>query len=387
MRPDDAHDARVKISGWLLALAMCVLGVAGFAVVSSLSGGSTGVTLESVLSSLPALLVYMLLPRVVDRYAPEPVWVLALSAFMGAIASGGMAVALNELCANLLVSAGGWSDAEAVLIVTRWMAPFTEELTKAAPLVWLYFFARHEFDGVADAVLSAVFVGLGFAFAENLALSAWSAHHGGGEPGLARVLLMPWAHPLFAACTGIGFGLARERAGRARWLAPLLGYVCASLCHLLWNALHTNVSVGTGLSLSMWGLFVGALSAVTYALVQRKGRIVSAYLKDEVLYGTITQDEFDLVSARFGRVTARLRFGAPGVRFVDAAAKLALCKWHTTRARHARQGTLSAHLIVPLRDEIGVQRTAIGERLGKTMPLPSRWVPTPKSGETPTRYG
>ncbi len=381
----DHADARVSPAGWMAALAMCALGSAGYLFVNASAGPVVGVTPESVAAALPALLVYLALPRLVDRYAPEPAWVLLLCALMGAVGAAGLAVAVNAATMAAMIE-GGFSHAEAWSRVTQYVAPPVEECAKALPLLWLLYFARHEFDGVADAVLAAIFVGLGFAFAENLALSAWSGHLSGAEPSAARTWLTPWAHPLFTAMTGVGLGLWRERLGRIRVLAPIVGLASACAMHVVWNQLHTHFALSTWPSLALWAACVGGLASLSYALVRRKGRIVSAYLQDEVLYGSITEEELLLVGARFGRLVARIKFGAPGARFVDAAAKLALCKWHTTCARHARQGTFSAHLIAPLRAELGVQRAAIGARLGREMPAPSRWVPTPKSMETPTRY-
>ena len=378
-------EARVGVAGWSMALSLLMFGLGGFVWVGASAGPVLGVTPDSAAAGLPALLVYLALPRIVDRYAPEPAWVLGLCVVLGALGAAGIAVAINDGVMSAMV-AGGYTHSEALLRVTQWVAPAVEECAKALPLLWLFFFARHEFDGVADAVLAAIFVGLGFAFAENLALSAWSAHLTAAEPATARIWLTPWVHPLFTVMTGVGLGLARERAGGGRMIAPLLGLLLACIMHMVWNQLHTRFALSTVVSLALWGVCVGGLSALSYGLVQRKGRIVVAYLKDESLYGSITEEELALVGARFGRMLARLRFGPPGARFVDAAAKLALCKWHTTRARHARQGTLSAHLIAPLRAELAVQRAAISLRLGTEMPQPSRWVPTPKSMETPTRY-
>lgn len=373
-------------AGWLAAAALCIFGLAGFAAVHASVGEVAGLSAASVLAALPALCVYLALPRIVDRYAPEPAWVLFFSVLLGGVASAGLAVAANSWSVEWLQEQG-WAHEQAVTEVMRYVAPPVEECAKMLPLLWLYVFARHEFDGVADAVLAAIFVGLGFAFSENLALAAWSQRLDVAQSHAARTWLTPWVHPLFAAMSGVGLGMAREHEGAARRAAPFVGLAAACVMHVLWNQLHTRVALATAPSLLLWACCVGGLAALSYALVRRKGRIVHAYLKDEVLYGTITDAELQLVGARFGRLLARWRYGTAGARFVDSAAKLALCKWHTTRARHARQGTLSAHLIAPLREELAVQRAAMGAHLGIEMPSPSRWVPTPKSMETPTRYG
>jgi hypothetical protein len=105
-------------------------------------------------------------------------------------------------------------------------------------------------------------------------------------------------------------------------------------------------------------LVVGLLMALSFLvlicwLVYRKGKTIGDYLKDEVLIGPISQDEFDLITSYGGRLKARFSWrGKAGAQFVGAGARLALSKWHTARAMKGSKRTISADFIVPLRQEM-----------------------------------
>jgi hypothetical protein len=105
-------------------------------------------------------------------------------------------------------------------------------------------------------------------------------------------------------------------------------------------------------------LIVGLLMALMFlmiviALVVRKGRTIKKFLQDEVLIGTISHEEFHLITSYGGRLKARLSWrGKAGADFVKAGARLALSKWHTARAMKGSKRTISADFIVPLRQEL-----------------------------------
>src|SRR5690606_7771871 len=105
-------------------------------------------------------------------------------------------------------------------------------------------------------------------------------------------------------------------------------------------------------------LLVGILMALAFfvivcVLVYRKGKTIKKYLEIEVLMGTISQEEFHLITSWGGRLMARLSWrGKAGADFVHAGARLALSKWHHDRAQRGNKGTISADFIVPLRAEL-----------------------------------
>jgi hypothetical protein len=123
----------------------------------------------------------------------------------------------------------------------------TEEASKGLFPLMLLWWRRAELDGVLDGIVYAGMAGIGFAFTENILYlgASYNGTDGMGPGGLVgltttfviRCLFSPFAHPLFTAFTGVGVGIAvTTRRPVLRWLAPILGYLCAVLAHATWNS-------------------------------------------------------------------------------------------------------------------------------------------------------
>ncbi len=113
----------------------------------------------------------------------------------------------------------------------------------------------------------------------------------------------------------------------------------------------------TLLLLPLWFLFVVAFLGLVLGLALRRGRIIRSFLEDEVALGTITREEFMLVGSAFGQFRARMgRNGAVRGELIQAAARLALSKWHAMRAMQGQTRTISMDFIGPLRDRIAALR-------------------------------
>ncbi len=329
--------------------------------------------------ALPPLALYLWVPRLFDRFDPEPAWALALVLLWGAVGACGISAALNTAVEQLATDAGGRRYAEMVTACVS--APLVEEAMKGAAVLGVFFFLRREFDGMVDGVLYATYAALGFAAVENIVYYSRAV----AEPGrslaatfLMRGVLSPWVHPLYASMTGLGIGLARETTRAwARWAAPLGGYAAAVTLHVAWNAAGARSGYVTVAMLPLWLAFVVAFGGLLASLVARKGRIIRRELRDEVLLGNMTGEELRLAGSAFAELRASVSWGGEaGRRFVRAAARLALCKWHAARARRARHGrsdTLSSDRIAPLRDELRTLRADVSRALGRPVPEPRPW--------------
>ncbi len=309
--------------------------------------------------AFPAVLVYMTVPRLLDRYDPEPWWALLLVFTWGALAACGFSATINSIVA----AAAG--DAVGAVV----SAPIVEEFFKALALLAMSYFWRREFDGVIDGIIYATFVALGFAAVENVVYYSRAEVQSRDmltATFILRGVVTPWAHPLFTSMTGIGFGLARESTrASVKVLAPFLGYCAAVFLHAVWNgsavlssALHVPLAL---LLLPLWLLFVLAFLAMVLALALRRGRIIREHLQDEVLLGTLTAQELDLVSSAWGQFRASM--GPNGVargEFVATAARLGLSKWHATRAMQGMTRTMSFDFIGPLRERLRELRGSMG---------------------------
>jgi len=323
------------------------------------------VMLLGAVLAFPAAAVYLTVPRLLDRYDPEPAFALIGCLCWGAIAACGFSLVINTFVGEVALAVAGADVATVVGAVLS--APFVEEFWKGVGLVGVFYFLRREFDGVVDGIIYATFIAIGFAAVENVIYYARAVSTDQiGFAFLVRGVLAPWGHPLYTAMTGIGFGIARETTKSwVRWVAPLVGYGGAVVLHMIWNG--AAVLFGTFedgrfmfyLSLVLWLMFVTAFLIMVIVLVRRREKIIRANLLDEVALKTIDLGELELVCSAFGLMKARIRYGKKGSEFVRAVARLALSKWHTTRAIAGSTHTVSMDFIGPLRARIRELRAGL----------------------------
>lgn len=362
--PDPEHSRRtVGLALWCVGVILGGALLQLLFLLAPLAGPNPDRHFEAMLTgaalAFPAVVVYLTVPRLLDRYDPEPGWALLLVFVWGATAACGFSATINSL-----VHQSMGETAATVL-----SAPIVEEFFKAQALFAMRYFWKREFDGVVDGIIYATFVALGFAAVENVVYYTGAGVRSGGDVTVTfvmRGILTPWAHPLFTAMTGIGFGLARE--SERAWLrvtAPLLGYAAAVLLHMIWNGSAViSGEIGVPLPLlllPLWLLFVLAFLIMVASLVRRRGVIIRKYLEDEVALRNLTVGEVFLVGSAFGLL--RVGFGPQGDlrrEFVRAAARLALSKWHADRAMRGNTRTVSWDFIVPLRERLKELRARLG---------------------------
>ncbi|MGW7454054.1 PrsW family intramembrane metalloprotease [Streptomyces sp. NPDC054787] len=184
--------------------------------------------------------------RWLGRAAPAP-WPQLLFCFgWGACTAALIAILANNFATEWIAAAAtDPSDADHLGSVA--IAPVVEESAKAAALVLVFVFRRRHFTGPADGFVVAGFTATGFAFTENILYlgNAYGEDLAEGAGLLdsvtaatffVRIVLSPFAHPLFTVLTGLGFGAAALSARRSRRLGlPLLGLALAMCMHALWN--------------------------------------------------------------------------------------------------------------------------------------------------------
>ncbi|MFF3091716.1 PrsW family intramembrane metalloprotease [Streptomyces nojiriensis] len=184
--------------------------------------------------------------RWLGRAAPVP-WPQLLFCFgWGACTAALIAILANNFATEWIAAAtADASDADHLGSVA--IAPVVEESAKAAALLLVFTFRRRHFSGPADGFVVAGFTATGFAFTENIlylgnAFVEDLADRSGVLESMTvatffvRIVLSPFAHPLFTVLTGLGFGVAAVSARRSRRiLPPLLGLALAMGMHALWN--------------------------------------------------------------------------------------------------------------------------------------------------------
>lgn len=302
------HDSAIK---WML-IVFGVLTLSFFSLIAlGLMIGTTGVVgfFEGALFSMLPVPLYLTLWLWIDRFEPEPNWLLATAFFWGAVVAAVFAIFGNTF--NEIVVAVASSNAEiATNFTTIISAPIVEETLKGAILLIIVIWRRQDFDGVIDGIVYAGMVGLGFAMTENIIYYGRAAVQGEVVKVLIlRGIMSPFLHPWLTSMTGIGFGVARETRNRAlKFAAPLTGWMMAIILHMIWNwtATHADASNNPALFFGMYLLFavpvfIGVGVIIVFSLV-REGRMIRRNLKPELDDGTLPLDEL----RRMGSVTGRL---------------------------------------------------------------------------------
>ncbi|WP_404959246.1 PrsW family glutamic-type intramembrane protease [Streptomyces sp. 147326] len=243
LRPVLARPSGTVRTCVLLAL-LAVTGIAILELVREQTG-TPGflVGLGLALLPVPPLMAAF---RWLGRAAPAP-WPQLLFCFgWGACAAALIAILANNFATEWIAAAtADPSGADHLGSVA--VAPVVEESAKAAALLLVFVFRRRHFTGPADGFVVAGFTATGFAFTENILYlgNAYGEDLAEGSGVLesvtaatffVRIVLSPFAHPLFTVLTGLGFGAAALSVRRSRRIClPLLGLAPAMGMHALWN--------------------------------------------------------------------------------------------------------------------------------------------------------
>lgn len=326
-----------------------------------------------------------------DRYDPEPLWLLLLCFAWGGVVAVLTSAIFNEVAFfAATVSTGDLRYGEIAGAVIS--APFIEEVMKGAGVLAMLLFFRRHFDDILDGIVFAGVVALGFASVENV------LYYGRGLilegfGGLAMVfvlrgVLSPFAHVTFTAMTGIGCGIARESHNWfVRVILPLIGLAAAMFLHALWNGMgllwlfviqetgsepYCEVVGLGGQYLEVCGFFVGytvleipvflIFIAFSLFIMRRQSRTLREMLAIDVARGVIPQKDLDIATSMFksifwplGGITRGKFFNRR--RYLQAIGSLGLSYWHIQRATKAEGHTASFQTNPFLRAEV--------ERLGK----------------------
>ncbi len=245
------RDARVPARIRTL-VPVCVLAAAGVLILGMVreQTGTPGflVGLGLAVLPVPALMAVFRWLGPAARTWPQLLFCFA----WGACAAALIAIVANSV-ATRWIAAATTDPYDADQLGSIAIAPVVEECAKAAALLLIHLFRRgRPGNGFTDGLAVAGFTATGFAFTENILYlgSAFGEDMDSGLPFPAgvpdsltaatffvRIVMSPFAHPLFTVLTGIGFGwAAAARSGRGRCAFPLLGLACAMAAHALWNS-------------------------------------------------------------------------------------------------------------------------------------------------------
>ncbi|MEU4128204.1 PrsW family intramembrane metalloprotease [Streptomyces wuyuanensis] len=305
------------VRAWALITLLALSGLVILALVREQTG-TEGFLVGLGLAVLPVPLL-MGAFRWLDRVEPGPWRNLVFAFAWGACAAALVAIIANSFATQWIATATA-DPTHADTIGATVIAPVVEETAKAAAVLLVFLFRRRDFTGLVDGVVIAGFTAAGFAFTENILYlgNAFGEDQEFGTSGFAsvtaatffvRIVMSPFAHPLFTVLTGIGFGLAAATARhrRVRRVAlPMVGLLLAMSVHALWN--------GSGV-FGPWGFFavyaafmVPAFGLLTWLAVwtrQRELRTVAAELPAYAAAGWLAPAEPLALSSMKARTMAR----------------------------------------------------------------------------------
>ncbi|MCO6509385.1 MAG: PrsW family intramembrane metalloprotease [Aridibacter famidurans] len=321
-----------------------------------------------------------------DRYDPEPFWLLILCfAWGGVVAilpSGIVNDVFSQVVTRATMNAQVGGLAAAVI-----SAPFIEELMKGIGLFAMLLFFRRKFDDILDGIVFAGVIALGFATVENV------TYYGGelimkGFEGLffifiLRGILSPFAHVTFTMMTGIGCGISRESHNWfVRIAMPLVGLGAAMFLHAVWNGMSVvmlSVLFATGAveycaevglggeNIGYCAFFVGYtvleipvfLIFVAFSLIimRRQSRTLREMLAIDVARGLIEEEHLKIATSLFKSIFWPLGGISSGKflnrrRYLRAIGSLGLSYWHIQRATKAQGHTASFQTNPYLRSEV-----------------------------------
>ncbi|MFF8036191.1 PrsW family glutamic-type intramembrane protease [Streptomyces sp. NPDC016626] len=342
--------------------------------------------------------------RWLDRVEPGPWRNLLFSFAWGACAAALMAIVANSFATRWIATATA-DPAGADTLGATVIAPVVEESAKAAAVLLVFLFRRRDFTGILDGVVIAGVTATGFAFTENILYlgTAFGTDRLTGDTGVAsvtaatffvRIVMSPFAHPLFTVLTGIGFGvaaLAMERQRLRRVLLPFGGLLLAMGMHALWNG---SSALGPYGFFAVYAAFmVPTFGLLTWLVVwtrQRELRAVRTELPAYAAAGWLTPAEpFVLGSMRARRIARRYarRYGGRAAarsmaRYEAYATSLAFLRH---RGRLGRAGadfvTRERELLLELWHRRGAARPALDHAARVTAPrVPVAAAPWPVPG-------
>ncbi|MBI2215007.1 MAG: PrsW family intramembrane metalloprotease [Acidobacteria bacterium] len=412
MATDPMATQQKRAITWVISttvvLVSAVLGLFSLAMIG-FDTGPLGFALGFLLATIPVPL-YLLFPLWLDRFEPEPWWLLTLCFLWGAAIATFVSMILNTANIAMFRAAAGDAAGDALGAVIS--APLVEEMAKGLVLLLLFFWKHDEFDNVTDGIVYAAMVALGFAMTENIAYYGRAFAMGGSDVTVVfflRGIMGPFSHPLFTSMTGIGLGAAREtNSSWVKWLAPPLGLGFAMLLHAFWNL---SASFGAVFFLTYLVVMLPALVAVLVIALfslRREARVVRLHLESIVDEGVLSGEDLVSLCSVTGRLSSSMGalfsrgFGAwrRRVRFHRAATTFAFHAWRLSRGmdddadgmratllstlRHARANAGLPPVLAPPPPEL-VRRLSLEQplppelvrRLSLEQPLPERDVAIP----------
>lgn len=324
--------------------------------------------LLAIVAATALMFGYLVFIWWLDRYEREPLWVVLLTFFYGAVFGTCFSCIVNSSIGA--IAAGIVSKDAAKIFTTVAVAPTVEELMKGCVFIPLLLFGKN-IDGRTDGLIYGAAVGLGFSTLENLWY--YMNNYNAAAPDelfaliFMRTLFTALVHAVSSALLGMSIGYARHRRGMGKLLFPIFGYGCAVMFHGTWNGIASFAGfkkdeVGVAALLIGCLLVVGAslfMFILTQLSLHSEHKVMRRYLLDEAARGVLPSEHADIVP--FWRRRWRSDWVPSGVNkqdYIKAATLLAFRRHQMDLAgEHAQQRYM---------EDVATYRAQLRKMLGRS---------------------
>ena len=280
----------IRKVGAPLAVIITLGTLAGLILILLTAVNPAGTALGFVLSTI-AMSVVLLCYLWLDRWEPEPPRLLVLAFLWGA----SIAIVVSVLLEAYIESAINPGQTATSFVTVAVTAPVVEEAAKGMfLLIMMTGRRRNELNSLTDCLVYAGVVAVGFAWLEDIFYIADGETLASSLVTAAMRLIMgPFAHPLFTTFTGVGVYFAlQQRNTLAKVGYVVLGYLAAVVMHGLWNgSALVGVQAYFGVYVAWMMPIFGLAIALAVGSRRREQRIVAEKLPGMVAAGLVTPQE------------------------------------------------------------------------------------------------
>lgn len=371
---------------------LIILGILVGVAIAVLTALNPMLSIVALLLASIALVLVVLAYLWLDRFEPEPPRLLIFAFLWGAV----VATTLSLLLENLLGLLGDLGLPKG-FAGTALEAPAVEELMKGSFLLLMLTGRRRaEMNSLTDCLIYAGLAAAGFAWLEDFLYVSQGGSLGGALfTALLRLVLGPFAHPLFTTMTALGVWFAMKQKGTGAKVGLVAaGFVCAMVLHGLWNGstfLFNGMGYFVVYALVMVPVFV-LMIVVAVKTRKREQAMAAAKLPGMLAVGLIWPSEVAWLQSLKTRKLALAeagRLGGPAaVRsvklFIHAVVELAFVRDRIDRGfgnqQVFNQQQSAAQAVVYSRETAPVLEQMVNFRL-PALPGP------PTTGSAPQPYG
>jgi RsiW-degrading membrane proteinase PrsW (M82 family) len=247
------------------------------------------------------MVTYLWLIWLMDRYDREPIGLVTLNFFWGAVGAIILAivgsVAMSAVLNRAIPDAFAFKRHIDAVIV----APAVEEPMKALFLLWT---ARdRRFDNITDGLVYGMAIGLGFGMTENFMYFLGASSVGEWLViVIIRTLFSAVMHAMATGTVGAFIGATKFGPASTRWPLRFAGLALAMLMHFIWNASVSSegvLSVGLGFLFIM--LSVVVILVVMQISVKKEALLIRRELEDEAALGVLPVEHVPYLASTSGR--------------------------------------------------------------------------------------